>query len=115
MLHSGLVELPSLSEVAPFLEQIGFGAAAGFVVGFALKKIGKLVALLLGVLFVVLQLLAYFGYVTIEWGRIQGQVEPLLEADSLGQAWRGLLGMLTYNLPFASAFVPAFVLGLKRG
>lgn len=104
-----------MSEAAPFLEQIGFGAAAGFVVGFALKKLGKLVAVAVGLLFVVLQLLAYFGYVTIEWGRIQNEVEPMLGAQSLQDAWRGLLGMLTFNLPFAASFVPTFIIGLKRG
>lgn len=115
MLHFGSVELPSLSEVAPYLEQIGFGAAAGFMAGYALKKLGKLVALAVGLLFVAVQLLAYFGYVTVEWGRIQGDVEPMLGSESLQRSWRGLLAMLTYNLPFAASFVPTFVVGLKRG
>lgn len=99
----------------PFVEQIGFGALAGFVAGYALKKVGKLLALAVGLLFVLVQLLAYFGYVTVEWGRVQTDVEPLLGADSLGAAWRALLAALTYNVPFAAAFVPAFVVGVKRG
>lgn len=99
----------------PFVEQIGFGALAGFVAGYALKKVGKVLAIVVGLVFVTVQLLAYFGYVTVEWGQVQSDVDPLLGAESLGAAWRALLSALTYNLPFAAAFVPAFVIGLKRG
>lgn len=115
MLEFVLVDFPSMTDVAPVLEQIGFGAVAGFVAGYALKKVGKVLAVALGLLFVAIQLLAYFGYVTVEWGRLQAEVEPLLGAESLGAAWRALLDVVTYNLPFAAAFVPSFVIGMKRG
>jgi uncharacterized membrane protein (Fun14 family) len=110
-----LVEAPELSSLLPWIEQIGFGLVAGFVAGYALKKLGKLVALVVGVLFVALQLLAWSGYVTIQWGRLQQDVEPLLAASSLNEAWRSLLTVMTHNLPFAASFVPGFVIGLRRG
>jgi len=109
------VDMPELSSLLPWIEQIGFGLVAGFVAGYALKKLGKLVALVVGVLFVALQLLAWSGYVTIQWGRLQQDVEPLLEASSLNEGWRTLLTVMTHNLPFAAAFVPGFVIGLRRG
>jgi uncharacterized membrane protein (Fun14 family) len=115
VLDSPAVDVPDLTAWLPFLEQIGFGVVAGFVAGFALKKVGKLLALVLGLFFLGLQLLAWNGFVTIEWARMQAEVEPLLEASSLNEAWRGLLAMMTYNLPFAAAFVPGFLLGLRRG
>lgn len=109
------MEFPDLQTVAPYLNQITFGVIAGFVAGYAFKKLGKLVALALGVLFITLQLLAFQGFVTINWGEVQAKVDPLLQAESLNQAWIGLLGILTFNLTFAGAFVPALVFGLKRG
>ncbi len=109
------VEVPELRSLVPWIEQIGFGLVAGFVAGYALKKLGKLVALVVGVLFVALQLLAWSGYVTIQWGRLQQDVEPFLEASSLNDAWRTLLTVMTHNLPFAAAFVPGFLVGLRRG
>ena len=115
VLHSAAVTAPDLTAWLPFLEQIGFGVVAGFVAGFALKKVGKLMALVLGLFFIGLQLLAWNGWVTIEWGRVQSEVEPLLEGGSLNQAWRRLLAVMTYNLPFAAAFVPGFLMGLRRG
>ncbi len=109
------MQFPELQSVLPWIEQIAFGAVAGFVAGYALKKVGKLVAIALGLLFIVVQLLAWTGFLSVNWVVVQEQVDPLLRADSLEQAWRGLLTLLTHNIPFAAAFVPAFVIGLKRG
>lgn len=99
----------------PWLQQIAFGAVAGFVAGYAVKKVGKFVALALGVLFVLIQVLAWSGFLSVNWGAIQASVDPLLEASSLERAWQGLIRILTFNIPFAAAFVPAVVIGLKRG
>lgn len=115
MLDFALVDLPELTTMLPILEQLGFGVVAGFVAGYALKKVGKLLAVVVGLFFVGVQLLAWSGYLTIEWGRVQDEVEPLFAAESLNGFWRGLVEILTYNVPFAAAFVPGFLLGVRRG
>jgi uncharacterized membrane protein (Fun14 family) len=99
----------------PYVEQIGFGAVAGFAVGYALKKLGKLAAIALGLVFILIQTLAYQGFLTVNWGEVQARVDPLFERDSLSSAWERLVEVLTYNLPFAGAFVPSLVLGFRRG
>lgn len=109
------METPDLTSVLPYVQQLTFGAVAGFIAGYALKKVGKVLAIVLGLLFVALQLLAWSGFISVDWGVIQRQVDPLLQGDSLNRSWRGLLAMLTYNIPFAAAFVPAFIWGVKRG
>ena len=113
--YSPAVEFPDLQTVAPYLEQLGLGLVAGFVAGYAFKKLGKLVAVAVGALFIILQVLAFQGFVTIHWGEVQARVDPLLQAESLNAAWSGLLTILTYNVTFAGGFVPAFILGMKRG
>jgi len=115
VLDSEAVELANLADYAPFLQQLSFGAVAGFLAGYALKKVGKFVAIIVGLLFVAVQLLAYFGFVTVNWNEVQGRVDPLLETNSLESAWQSLLAVLTYNITFAVAFVPALILGLRRG
>ena len=115
MLDSALVELPDATTLLPVLEQLGFGVVAGFIAGYALKKVGKLLAVVLGVFFIGVQLLAWSGYLTVEWGRVQADVEPFFETGSLNAFWSGLVTMLTYNVPFAAAFVPGFLLGIRRG
>lgn len=109
------MQVPEISTVFPFVEQLGFGAVAGFAAGYALKKVGKLLAIALGLLFVVLQVLAYYGFVAIDWARVQSSVDPLLTAQSVGGAWHTVIAILTYNVAFAAAFVPALVVGLRRG
>ncbi len=42
-------ELPDLETLAPILGQLTFGALAGFAAGYALKKIGKVAAVALGI------------------------------------------------------------------
>ena len=103
------------SSIAPYAEQLGFGLVAGFAVGYALKKVGKVVAVLVGLLFVAVQLLASQGFLTVHWGEVQARVDPWFETETLDGAWRSLVGVLTHNLTFAGAFVPGLVVGLRRG
>lgn len=104
-----------LSSWWPLATQLGIGVVAGFAVGYALKKVGKFVAVAVGLVFVVVQVLAWQGFLTVHWGEVQARVDPMLEVDSLEGAWRTLVDVLTYNLAFAGAFVPGLVLGLRRG
>lgn len=115
VLDSTAVEVPDIAAIAPYLQQLTFGAVAGFLVGYALKKVGKVVAIGIGILFVLIQVLAYYGFVSVNWVQVQERFDPLLEPASLNQAWKSLVSLLTYNVTFAAAFVPALVIGLKRG
>lgn len=104
-----------IQTLIPYIEQLTFGAIAGFAAGYALKKVGKLLALALGLLFIAVQILAYYSFVTVDWIEIQRRVDPLLESESLGVMWRSLLNIMTYNVSFAAAFIPGFIFGLRRG
>lgn len=108
-------ELPSLEQMLPWIEQIGFGVVAGFVSGYALKKVGKVLAIVLGIVFVVVQLLAWAGFVTVNWGVVQENVDPLLQSEALNTGWQNLVQLLTHNIPFAASFIPGFLFGLKKG
>jgi uncharacterized membrane protein (Fun14 family) len=101
--------------IAPYLGQISFGALAGFATGYALKKIGRTALVIFGLLFIVIQLLAYLGVVRVDWLRIQQYADPLLSKNSLQGFFNGLTGILTNNVPFAGAFIPGFLLGLRYG
>ena len=99
----------------PFASQLGVGLVSGYAVGFALKKIGKLLAVALGLLFVVVQVLAVQGFLTVHWEAIERSVEPLLAPEGLEASWRSLVSVLTFNVAFAGSFVPGLILGLRRG
>jgi uncharacterized membrane protein (Fun14 family) len=105
--------LPDL--ITPYLGQLSFGFIAGIAVGYALKKIGKIAAIILGLLFIAVQVLAYFGLVEVDWLRIQQAADPLLQKDNLQRMWDGLISLLTGNVPFAAAFIPGLLIGLRFG
>jgi uncharacterized membrane protein (Fun14 family) len=101
--------------LAPYLGQISFGGLAGFATGYALKKIGRMALVIFGLLFITIQFLAYLGVVRVDWLRIQQYADPLLSKSSIQGFFNGLIGILTNNVPFAGAFVPGFLLGLRYG
>lgn len=109
------LKLPDIETLAPVLGQLTFGLLAGFAAGYALKKIGKVAAIALGLFFIAVQLLAYYGFIEVNWLRIQESVDPLLRPDSLQSLWQDLLELLTLNLPFAATFIPGLLIGLRRG
>ena len=113
--YSAAVELADLTEVVPYVQQLTFGGLAGFAAGYALKKLGKLAAIALGLFFISMQVLAYHGFVTIHWDDLQRRVNPFFEGESVNQLWRTLVEVLTYNVTFAAAFVPGLIVGIKRG
>jgi uncharacterized membrane protein (Fun14 family) len=94
---------------------LGFGGVAGVAVGYTAKKVTKLVALVLGLAFIVLQGLVYKGLISVDWGAVQSTADGVW-TDPHGvtladRAWQ----VLTANLPFGGGFVAGFALGFKLG
>lgn len=94
---------------------LGFGGVAGAVVGYTAKKVTKLVALALGAAFILVQVLAYNGFISVNWGAVQHSAAGVW-SDPAGvtladRAWQ----MLTANLPFGGGFVAGFAVGFKLG
>jgi uncharacterized membrane protein (Fun14 family) len=104
-----------LDAIAPYIGQISFGGLAGFATGYAMKKIGKIALFVFGTIFILLQVLAYMGVIEINWLRVQQFAEPALQRPALESTLNGIIGVLTNNVPFAGAFIPGFLLGLKFG
>jgi uncharacterized membrane protein (Fun14 family) len=59
------------SSVMPFVSTIGFGGIAGFLVGFALKRIMKILAVIAGVFFAALLYLESQHIVNVNWDKLQ--------------------------------------------
>jgi uncharacterized membrane protein (Fun14 family) len=55
----------------PFVSTIGFGGIAGFLVGFALKRIMKILAVIAGGFFAALMYLESQGIMNIHWDKLQ--------------------------------------------
>ena len=97
------------------MAQLGFGGMAGLVVGYTAKKIAKLAAILLGVLFLLIQILAYNGLITVNWGAVEHSASGVwTDASGMTLAQRAW-AVISANLPFGGAFVTGFLLGFKLG
>jgi uncharacterized membrane protein (Fun14 family) len=59
------------SSIVPFVSTIGFGGIAGFLVGFALKRIMKILAVIAGVFFAALLYLESQHIVNVNWDKLQ--------------------------------------------
>lgn len=98
-------------EVRFALVTLGSGGIAGWAVGFTLKKFAKLAAIVVGVAFVSIQYLAFKQYITIDWAKIKQSVPD----ESIEKSWVSIMSILTYNLPFAGAFLVGFWMGFRKG
>jgi len=63
---------------------LSYGFFAGYLSGFALKKIGRAASLTFGVGFVILQTLAYQGYVDVNHDKLAKQIEGVLDRNGDG-------------------------------
>lgn len=99
----------SSADISLLFTQLGTGGVAGFVVGYAFKKILKLFLIIIGVFFAILQYLAYVGLITINYDRIF-QMQGFTKVFEGGFS---LPAFLTTNIPFAGTFIVGFGLGFK--
>lgn len=95
--------------------ELGFGGVAGAIVGYTAKKLTKLLALLLGMLFIVIQGLAHLRFIAVDWGTVQHTAEHVWR-DPQGvtlaeRTWEVLIA----NVPFGGGFIAGFALGFKIG
>lgn len=101
-------------EPGALVEQFGVGGLFGIAVGYTAKKATKAMAILLGVLFICIQLLAHYHLITPHWDKV-GDLAKHATAPEATSPLRSLMALLTANLPFGAAFMVGFAWGFRRG
>jgi uncharacterized membrane protein (Fun14 family) len=102
-----------LSEVvSPLVFQLGVGGVGGFIVGFALKKLSKVVLFLIGVFVLALIYLSTQSIIKVNYNALWRALTSLI--GSAGSAFSWLIGVISV-LPFAGSFIAGFLIGLKLG
>ncbi|RJS81870.1 hypothetical protein CW707_02365 [Candidatus Bathyarchaeota archaeon] len=104
--------------ISPIAYQIGVGGVGGFVVGYAVKKISKLVMILIGLAIIGLAIitLLYLG----ASGILNINYDKLWEALSnffvfLGDTVSWFASLIVSVLPFMGSFIAGFLLGFRFG
>lgn len=98
--------------VSSLVYQLGVGGVGGFIVGYALKKLSKLMIFLIGIFIIILIYLSTQGIININYNGLWSALNSLL--GWAGAAFSWLIGVISL-LPFAASFVAGFLLGLKLG
>mmetsp|Transcript_35769 Transcript_35769/g.55028 ORF Transcript_35769/g.55028 Transcript_35769/m.55028 type:complete len:179 (+) Transcript_35769:73-609(+) len=101
--------------------QLSYGFVSGYCSGFALKKAGKVAAVILGISFMGLQSLSYSGYIDVNHDKLKQDVEDLIDLNDDGKidqkdgklAWGKLQEVLEYNMPAGSGFGVGLIAGLR--
>ncbi len=101
-----------MSAITPLTYQLGLGGVGGFIAGYALKKMMKIVAVIIGLIILLLVYLGYQGIITINYGALGDSVSGALGLT--GQAAE-IVSPIIAHLPFAGAFGLGFFLGFKMG
>ncbi|PNH09866.1 hypothetical protein TSOC_003466 [Tetrabaena socialis] len=105
----------------PVLTNLGFSGCVGAVAGYALKTVGKVLALAVGLLFLLVQGLANSGFITVNWTHVHGTVMDVLDVNKDGKVDHndfkpivneGLAALAT-GVPSIGGFLAGFMLALR--
>ncbi|GJQ13757.1 hypothetical protein GpartN1_g5548.t1 [Galdieria partita] len=86
--------------VQPVGQQLSVGTCLGLATGYSLRRIGRFALFLIGTEILVLQLMAYKGWVTVHWNKLSRDLIPVLD-KSVAES---VIDILVYKMPFAAAF-----------
>ncbi len=100
------------SYLTPLITQLGAGGIIGLCIGYALKKMAKIVAAIVGLFSLGLIYLESQGLISVDWLGVEAWGNTAL--SSLGQL-EGVLGTVLANLPFAGGAIVGFGIGVKMG
>ena len=90
--------------------EAGGGAVLGGVIGFAAKKIAKLLAVIIGVQLVVFRYLESQGILIVDWDALSGGLVTASE-----RADPSYLESLISTLSVGAGFTAGFLIGFHRG
>jgi len=110
------------TDLAPFAGTVGGGFFIGFITGYAIKKVIKLVAVIVGLFIAALTYLEYQRILSVDWHKVQAVSQNGIEwvADALTHVLSTIdtshTGTLSnIEIPLVSSVSVGFVLGLARG
>jgi uncharacterized membrane protein (Fun14 family) len=101
-----------LDRLVPGLGFLGLGGLLGYAVGLAFKSAAKALGCLLGLVFILLQVLAYYHVISLDWTQLAHHAQPAqhFAESGLDKLWH----IATYNLPFGGGFAAGLALALRR-
>lgn len=103
------------------LASIGFGGIAGFLIGYAIKKVMKLMLVIVGLFFAAVAYFAHQQIITIHWDRFATSSEGALMGiqNATGTvpaaADQTMSALANIGIPLTGSFAAAFAFGFMKG
>ena len=94
--------------------EFGSGAVVGGVIGFAAKKIAKLLAVIVGLELALFKFLESRGILTVDWNRLTAGVLQAGETAQSGTPPSWVTTILS-TLSVGAGFTGGFLLGFRKG
>ena len=110
-----------------FLSTVGFGGIVGFLIGFVLEKVMKILAVVAGIFLAVLMYLKSQGIMTINWEKLQNISQGVLSAiaNTIGQISSSTSNsapiilptttMTNLGIPLTGSAAMGFAIGIMKG
>lgn len=94
--------------------EFGGGAGIGAVIGFAAKKVAKLIAVIVGLELALFKFLESRGILTVDWDRLTAGMFDLTSAASANTppSW---VNTILSTLSVSAGFTAGFLLGFRKG
>ena len=107
----------TLETIPSALLTAGSGGVAGFLIGFAIKKVFKFIAVIFGVILGALLYLQSQSIVSIDWNNLQSISESVITMLNNSANNTGLVSDVTANLgiPLTGGLSAGLVLGFSKG
>jgi uncharacterized membrane protein (Fun14 family) len=114
----------SIENLSQFTATIGGGFFVGVLIGYALKKVIKLLAVIVGLFITGLAYLQYHQIANINWNKLQtiseGAITTLsnaiiqIQSSSDGHA-AASLAMTSFGIPLTGSMSAGFTIGFMKG
>ena len=120
----------SATNFSPILTTAGIGGLAGFLIGFVIKKLFKILAIVAGVFFAVLMYLEQQGMVNINWDKINVAYHGVLSTvtNTITNSTTGGIGgghttaaasllpaITNLGIPLTGSMATGFAIGIIKG
>ena len=94
-------------DLSPFIYDMGYGAFAGFIIGFTMKRIFKFLVIITGLYLLSLIWLSGKGFISVNWGTFFEFLNGSFKSVDIA------VKNITKTLAFSGSFIGGFILGLR--
>jgi uncharacterized membrane protein (Fun14 family) len=100
---------------------VGFGGVAGFLIGYAVKKVVKITMILVGLFVAAMAYLGYQGIIVVNWDRLASQASNVtsgvgnVTGQATGAGDQLANALVNFGIPFTGTFAGAFIFGFMKG